>query len=152
MRECPGGCLMRTRTLHWWPGRGVVAVMGCTLMGTLAAARALDSPPVQQVPVIKGALTGVAALSGDNAWAVGLTYTRSNNKTLIMHWDGTAWKQVRSPSPGTDDALYGVAAVSARQAWAVGNYFAGKVYKNLILHWHGTWCQAVPFQCKIRFL
>jgi hypothetical protein len=40
-------------------------------------------------PTFKGgaSLTGVAALSATNAWAVGAT----NGKALIEHWNGTGW-------------------------------------------------------------
>ena len=44
-------------------------------------------------------LSGVAAMSATNAWAVGYTGTSSGAKTLILRWNGTAWKQVPSPSP-----------------------------------------------------
>jgi hypothetical protein len=43
----------------------------------------------------------------------------SNNKTLIEHWNGTAWTQVPSPSPA-DSALYSVAGTSPANIWAVG--------------------------------
>jgi hypothetical protein len=53
----------------------------------------------------------------------------------VVHWDGTAWRRVPSPSPGTFASLSGVAATSATNAWAVGGADAGK---TLILHWNGT--------------
>ena len=51
-----------------------------------------------------------------------------------MHWNGTAWKQQPSPSPGgSSDQLENVAATSATKAWAVG--FSSTA---LIVHWDGT--------------
>ena len=48
-------------------------------------------------PGIPGSdLTGVAAVWGRNAWAVGTALGRA----LILHWDGTAWRRQRSPKPG----------------------------------------------------
>ena len=35
---------------------------------------------------------GVAATSAGNAWAVGYTSATTGMKTLIMRWNGTAWK------------------------------------------------------------
>jgi len=87
-------------------------------------------------------LTGVAATSGSNAWAVGfIDNVKTSPQSLILHWNGTAWKQVPSPNPSTSgDFLYGVAATSASNAWAVGS-----VGNNvLIAHWNGTAWKQVP--------
>jgi hypothetical protein len=82
-------------------------------------------------------LSGVAASSPDNAWAVGA----SDGGALIEHWDGTAWTRVPSPSPGpSGDVLYGVAATSPTSAWAVGGSDGG----TLIEHWNGTAWTQVP--------
>ena len=84
----------------------------------------------------------MAAVSARRAWAVGNTL---HGKTLIVRWNGTAWKRVRSPSPGVPDVLFGVAAASARSAWAVGSRNnAGSVVKTLILHWNGIAWKRVP--------
>jgi hypothetical protein len=41
--------------------------------------------------------------------------------TLILHWNGTAWSKVPSPSPGPKgNFLTSVSAVSPTDAWAVG--------------------------------
>jgi hypothetical protein len=94
---------------------------------------------------IAGDLSGVAATSASNAWAVGIT---GHQKTLIVHWNGTAWTQVPSPSPGPEgDILSGVAATSADSAWAVGYTGNGgdlSSYKTLILHWNGAVWKQVP--------
>jgi hypothetical protein len=70
-------------------------------------------------------LTGVAAISGTNVWAVGYTITTDGtnqpDKTLIEHWNGTSWSLVTSPSPASNDTLAGVAARSATDVWAVGS-------------------------------
>ena len=81
-------------------------------------------------------LSGVDATSATSAWAVG----SSAAKTLILHWDGTAWKQVPSPSPaGTNGSvLSGVDATSPASAWAARSHSNGSTDKTLILHWKGT--------------
>ena len=66
-------------------------------------------------------LTAVGALSPSAIWAVGDYESRGRTKTLIVHWNGTTWNQVASPSPGSaDNQLDGVWAVSANDVWAVG--------------------------------
>ena len=47
-------------------------------------------------------LFGVTATSATNAWAFGeYNPFGPGAKILIAHWNGTAWKQVPSPNPGT---------------------------------------------------
>jgi hypothetical protein len=86
-------------------------------------------------------LGGVAAISASNVWAVGDYYDQntSQERTLIQHWNGTAWKVVPSPNHGTGgNYLYGVAGSSASNVWAVGTYFAGGSNRTLIERWNGT--------------
>jgi hypothetical protein len=87
-------------------------------------------------------LYGVAATSATNAWAVGYYDTSSSNsQSLILHWNGTAWKQVPSPNPSAQyTVLYGVAAISATNAWAVGT----ADFRPLILHWNGIKWRQMP--------
>ena len=90
---------------------------------------------------LENILTGVAALSATNIWAVGFTSTTgSAEHTLILHWNGTVWQQVASPSPSpAGNFLQGVAATSASNAWAVGWYFSGNRGTNILIeHWNGT--------------
>jgi hypothetical protein len=86
-------------------------------------------------------LYAVSAVSRSDAWAVGRQDSTGVFKTLILHWNGTAWSSVKSPSPSSVDAeLLGVSAVSGSDAWAVGYYWngTGRAYDSLILHWNGT--------------
>ena len=84
-------------------------------------------------------LQSVAATSATNAWAVGYYYNGTAYQTLVEHWNGKAWKVVKSPDPGGSSAysqLYGVAATSATNAWAVGETGTA----TLVEHWRGkTW-------------
>ena len=66
------------------------------------------------------------------------------SKSLVLRWNGTAWKQVPSPSPGTSAGLSGVAATSASGAWAAGSSTAGTSSKSLVLGWNGTAWKQVP--------
>jgi hypothetical protein len=97
---------------------------------------------------------GVAADSATDAWAVGVINNSpadnpaSGTKTLIEHWDGTAWTRVPSPSPRPVNVLYAVAAVSPTDAWAAGwtgrTAGQGGHLRALILHWDGTAWTQVP--------
>lgn len=91
-------------------------------------------------------LAAVAATAGNDAWAVGSYLNGTGaHRTLIGHWNGTAWKVVPSPDPAggasPTDTLAAVAALSRTNAWAVG--FSEKTttdFRTLIEHWNGsTW-------------
>ena len=105
-----------------------------------------------------GALFGVATTSASNAWAVGCAGNCFQGfgglKTLILHWNGVAWKQVPSPSPGDGSALSSVTAVSANSAWAVGCtafcFLHAAAPQTVILHWNGTAWKKVPSPAQAR--
>jgi hypothetical protein len=93
-------------------------------------------------PAMDQELTSVASNSAQDAWAVGFYYT-GVDKSMILHWNGSSWKQVTSPNPGSQGTfLYGVRATSASSAWAVGSAFNGTADKTLIVRWDGSaWTQ-----------
>jgi hypothetical protein len=94
-------------------------------------------------------LKAVRAVSANNVWAVGSSFTNATGfSTLIEHWNGTSWTIKASPNPGapaTSSLLTGLAVVSATNAWAVGTTSDATNDHPLILHWNGTaWQPASP--------
>ena len=82
-------------------------------------------------------LTGVAAVSANDAWAVGSADIGSYIKVTIEHWDGAAWSAALAPAPpSTGSEFLSVAAISADNIWAVG-YFDNP-FHTLIEHWNGS--------------
>jgi hypothetical protein len=86
-------------------------------------------------------LNSVTTVSANDVWAVGTSSNKSNNdRTLILHWDGSQWSVVPSPNIGsqTNDLLE-VAAASANDIWTVGRYINNSnVSQTLIQHWDGS--------------
>ena len=85
-------------------------------------------------------LSGVAAMSASDAWAVGNYNKGTVRKMLVEHWNGKTWKVQPSPSPsgsGTYPSLSGVAVVSASDVWAVGSYSKGSNEKTWVERWNG---------------
>jgi len=76
----------------------------------------------------------VAAASASTAWAVGTYTAGSAGNTLIARWNGTAWKQEASPSPGTGSSLTSVAATSVGNVWAVGDFTNGGPSQVFAIH------------------
>jgi hypothetical protein len=87
-------------------------------------------------------LRGVTALSANDIWAVGefsnSTQGQIVEETLTLHWNGSRWSVVSSPSPSNiSNDLVSVTALSANDVWAVGDTWAPS-NNNLIEHWNGS--------------
>ncbi|HET9894800.1 MAG TPA: hypothetical protein VFQ44_07680 [Streptosporangiaceae bacterium] len=96
-------------------------------------------------PADGGQFAATAAISADDAWAVGQTGSVSEGTgqtSMIYHWDGSSWTRVPSPNAaGSSNMLSGVTAISADDVWAVGQTLASDGQdKSLTMHWNGsTW-------------
>src|SRR5204862_1571052 len=90
-------------------------------------------------------LAGVEAISANDVWAVGRYQptAASPEQTLTMHWNGTAWSVVTSPSVGTQqNFLWSVSGSSSNDVWAVGYNGPSNARQTLTLHWDGSqWTQ-----------
>jgi hypothetical protein len=102
-------------------------------------------------PAGGGILSGVTAISPDDAWAVGLVGPGpgipSPVKPLIEHWDGTSWTITKFPEPAGGGAFGSVSATSPDDVWAVGSTgptSEGQHHQTLIEHWNGTAWTRVP--------
>lgn len=109
-------------------------------------------------PNVQGdTLLAVTAVSSTDAWAVG--YQNDNNlndsRTLTMHWNGTAWKIVPSPNPGstpncqsanTGNVLNSISPIASNDIWAAGFSFdcTTAELKPMVIHWNGSAWQVAP--------
>ncbi|MGW7634743.1 hypothetical protein [Streptomyces decoyicus] len=80
------------------------------------------------VPVVKGDLTAIAALSDQQAWAVGYRLKSATAiEAVALRWNGTSWAQESTlPENSFPQAL---AVRTASDIWAVG---------SASVHWDGT--------------
>src|SRR3954452_25478258 len=93
--------------------------------------------------------TGVKAFSAGDAWAVGQTAPAGSTfrNTLAMHYNGTAWAAVPTPSPGTrTNFVTAVDGISGTDVWMAGYTlnlpYGNRFRQSLIEHWNGsTWTQ-----------
>jgi hypothetical protein len=101
-----------------------------------------------QNPGFSDSLSGVAATSSTDVWAVGSRGSRQGNlTTLAQHWDGVAWSLVPTLNPSSDqDWFSAVAATSPNDVWAVGTQVTGSVLTTLVEHWDGTAWSVSPSQ------
>ena len=112
----------------------LVAAVLIPLLLTTAVAQAQVAPwtVVQSPNPLAGGnqLNGVASVSANDVWAVGVA--------LTLHWNGKKWSVVKSPNTGPANQLYAVAAVSTNDVWAVGFFqTVSGTRQTLTLHWNG---------------
>lgn len=99
-------------------------------------------------------LSGVTAISANNAWAVGNGFNNVHdtsatvaNKAVIEHWNGTAWSIVTSPAGLI--SVDRISAASATDIWASGQApqqtIGGiPVPVARTLHWNGIVWSVMP--------
>jgi hypothetical protein len=91
--------------------------------------KVVPSPNVggQNTTTISNQLRGVIAVSANDVWAFGDTdaFGPSKITNLVLHWNGTAWAIVPSPSPNPrhtliDDVIAGGTVIPKGNLWLVG--------------------------------
>jgi hypothetical protein len=104
----------------------------------------VPSPNPRSTADATNQLRSVAAISADNIWAVG-TYdnlqTGHQDRTLTMHWDGSSWSLVDSPTPGATGQLTAVAVPPKAPAATAEDLFVGgffSLYEKNIYDGHYT--------------
>ncbi len=88
-------------------------------------------------------LWDVDALSGSDAWAVGIYFLRAGvpgGHTLTEHWNGHRWRIVDSgPKPNEYQGLRAITMAAPDDVWAVGGYHIDEGPEHpLVKHWDGT--------------
>jgi hypothetical protein len=124
---------------------GVCLALAGMLAGPVRAAGPLTRAPSSVRPSTAyystpGGLTGVAAASASNAWAVGYAGSSGSPKVLMLHWNGKTWSRVTGPRVLTGAGeLNAITVVNAKDAWAAGftGGSANTSRHTLLLHWNG---------------
>jgi hypothetical protein len=101
------------------------------------------APSTMPVSSVRNILNAVAGSSGRDVWAVGQYYLWANGvrgtRALVLHWDGSSWKQVPNPSvvAAHPSFLSGVAVPAGPGAWAVGGINKHGARHALAERWNG---------------
>ncbi|MFL5734753.1 MAG: S-layer homology domain-containing protein [Chloroflexia bacterium] len=86
-------------------------------------------------------LNAIEFAAPNDGWAVG-TYSPvfgGPERTLTLHWNGTAWSVVPSPNPNPNfNELHGLSVLSSNDIWAAGITSISHSRDELALHWNGT--------------
>ncbi len=140
----------------WSPGRGTAppaAPVGTSalMLAPPPASLGASSAQLRARGLIQGAmpdpgyhLLDVAAHAANDIWAVGFltTVTSGDEATssVVLHWDGSAWRQVRTPEVG---AVRSVTVDADGNAWAAA-WGSGPTARQHMLRWDGrTWTDYV---------
>jgi hypothetical protein len=80
-----------------------------------------------------------AAIADNDIWAVGNSTSTGTNEPLAVHFDGTSWSAVPTPTLSGAGFFHGVTAVASNDVWAVGSQIiSSSEAEPLIEHWDGT--------------
>lgn len=133
----------------WSPGHG--ASPSPSSVGTSAVVLAplpqslgTSSPQLRDRGLVQGPvpdpgyhLLDVAARGPNDVWAVGfltrVTAGSATTSSLVLHWDGSSWRQVRTPEVG---AVRAVAVEADGGAWATA-WGMGPEARQHMLRWDG---------------
>ncbi|MEO5950858.1 MAG: S-layer homology domain-containing protein, partial [Chloroflexia bacterium] len=84
-------------------------------------------------------LAGIDAASSTDVWATGTHSDGNTARTLILHWDGSAWSVSPSPDEGVPG---GIAVVSSTDVWIAGYHNVGVASHTLTARY--AICVATP--------
>jgi hypothetical protein len=79
-------------------------------------------------------LRSVAVIAKNNVWAVGMYENNQTSfhqdRTLTMHWDGSSWSIVESPTPGETGQLTAVTSARSARGAIAEQIFAAGFFSN----------------------
>ena len=132
VRELRAAAVERARSLH--QAEAMPAATPATTTGFSVGARFSNT-----------AFTATVAIANNDIWAVGDSPSTGNSQPLAVHFNGTSWSAVPTPTlPGSGSGFSGVAAVASNDVWAVGSQVINNTAETLIENWNGTSWSVVP--------
>jgi hypothetical protein len=114
------------------PGRRIAAAASLLAISPILLTSCIFPSPN---PSTNAKLWSVAALTRNNAWAVGTWADGHGAHDLIEHWDGHTWRIISAPSPG-GTGLVSITAITPSNLWAVGS--------GRSLHFDGHFWRPIP--------
>jgi hypothetical protein len=123
----------------WAVGQG-----GTTLKWDGTAWMVVPPPSVCQLSCAAVTLSGVAAASPTEAWAVGSTNAWTSN---VWHWNGTVWTEVTTPNSALPSD---VTMLSASDGWIAGDRgtifrYNGTTWNFVNSHWNSNGFYALDY-------
>jgi len=157
---CLAAAAIALALVVWSPGRGTAptprsggtaAIMLAPATHSLSSSSAqlrdrgeLFAPAMAGPPEPGYNLLDVTARAEDDIWAVGFLTTvtpgSATTSSVVLHWDGSAWRQVRTPEVG---GVRAIAVDAEGGAWALA-WGSPPEARQHMLHWDGhAWTDSV---------
>ena len=98
---------------------------------------------------VSGSFNQAAAISTNNIWAVGDTYTTAGKtiyRPFIRHFNGSSWQAVTIPGSSGSTAEW-VSASAASNVW-VGGLNNGSVATTVVYRWNGARWAKIPVPAR----
>jgi hypothetical protein len=100
-------------------------------------------------------LEDVEAVGPDDVWAAGSQWQLDAQgfpkpHAFVVHWDGTAWTEVKSTLEHTRHGVNGIEVLSADDVWFVGSAhqtFGPGCNQALTMHWDGSNLTPIETEC-----
>jgi hypothetical protein len=127
----------------------VVAAMGLAAAGGIVMPGTARASSVAWYQVYQSGSSGsfhqIAAISKNNIWAVGGTYTTAGKtiyRPFIRHFNGNSWQAITIPN-GSGSTADWVSAPAANNVW-VGGLKNSSVAASVVYRWNGAHWGKVP--------
>lgn len=131
----------------------VVAALGLATAGGIAAPGAAQASSAGWYKVYQANTSGsfyqTAAISKNNIWAVGRTYTapgKTSYLPYIRHFNGSSWKAITIPHSSGSTADW-VAASGPRNVW-VGGLKNAVIASTVAYRWNGSRWAKIPIPAR----
>jgi hypothetical protein len=114
------------------------AILQILVPFVLSAQQSWVQIPTPDPSTTRNLLRGISGTSSSDVWAVGhYNPTPSEQKNLVIHWDGSGWQQLfpADPDPANND-LWDVAAITTDDVWIAGTH--GSAVQPQLIHWDGS--------------
>jgi hypothetical protein len=135
----------------------VVAALAVTAAGGIVTPGAARASSTAWYEAYQSGFTGwvndIAAISKNNAWAVGETYTKAGkpvDEPFIRHFNGTSWQVVTIPGSAGSTSSW-VSASAANNVWVGGNKSSSTGTFSAVYRWNGARWGKVPMPAMAEF-
>jgi hypothetical protein len=142
----PGKRGLRGGSVKRWIAGAALGLAAAGVIATPGAAQASSAAWYQIYQArVSGSFNQTAAISKNNIWAVGDTYTAAGKaiyRPFIRHFNGSSWQVVTIPH-ATDSTADWVSASAADNVW-VGGLKNSSIATTVVYRWNGASWAKIP--------
>ena len=120
--------------------------VGAQITAAFAAPGSWTIAPSPNPPASLATLASISCPAATSCFAVGDAFAHGKDRSLVEHWDGTAWSVTPTPGLTVIGGLSAVSCASVRFCTAVGSRFVGGtgLAHTLVALWDGSSWSRIP--------